>query len=231
MDIKVSVVIPASGMGSRMNQKGPKQFIEVNGKSILAHTIEVFEKIERIESIIVVVGAQDVQFTKNNIIKPGGYKKVVEIVSGGKERRDSVYNGLKVLPKETTHVLIHDGARPLVKPMEVNASIECAKIYGACIVGVRAKDTIKIIDENGFVVDTPNRSRVYQIQTPQCFEKNLIIEAYENSYADTFPVTDDAMIVERYTKHKVKIVDGSYTNIKITTSEDLILMKQYLDNL
>lgn len=224
----VTVVIAAGGVGKRMNHHKAKQYIEVNQKALLAYTIEAFEKCSMVDAIVLVVGEEDLQYVKRDIVKKHRFTKVLEIVVGGKERRDSVYNGLIIVPGETTHVLVHDGARPMVSQKEIISSIEGAVKYRACVLGAKVKDTIKVTNEEGYVINTPIRQYTYQIQTPQAFEKGLLVEAYKRSYGEAYPVTDDAMIVERYTDQSVKVIESSYRNLKITTPEDLVLMSSYL---
>lgn len=223
-----TVVIAAGGVGKRMNHHKAKQYIEVNNKALLAYTIEAFEMCDQIDAIVLVVGEEDLLYVKRDIVKQYKFSKVLEIVVGGNERRDSVYNGLIAIPAETTHVLVHDGARPMVSQDEIVSSIEGAVKYRACVLGAKVKDTIKVTNEEGYVINTPVRQFTYQIQTPQAFEKGLLVEAYKRSYGEAYPVTDDAMIVERYTDQAVKVIESSYRNLKITTPEDLVLMSSYL---
>lgn len=224
----ITVVIAAGGVGRRMNHHKAKQYIEVNDKALLAYTIEAFETNEDIDAIVLVVGEEDITYVKQDIIKKYRYSKVFDIVTGGQERRDSVYNGLIAIPGETSHVLVHDGARPLVSQEEITKSVEGAIKYRACVLGAKVKDTIKVTNEEAYVISTPIRKNTYQIQTPQAFEKGLLLEAYKRSYGETYPVTDDAMIVERYSNQQVKVIESSYKNIKITTPEDLLMMNQFL---
>ena len=220
------VVIVAAGTGSRMNMGINKQFIKLEGKEIIAYTIEKFYNNSNIEDIVVVVKEDESEFFKKEILDKYNFKNV-EIAYGGKERQDSVYNGLKLLDEKCDVVLIHDGARPFVSDKIIDKSIEEAKEHKAIVVGVPVKDTIKVIDNDKNIVDTPNRSVLWAVQTPQTFDYNILIDAYKDAFKNKFYGTDDAMLVERI-GYKVKMLEGSYNNIKITTQEDLNIGSQIL---
>lgn len=220
------VVIVAAGTGSRMNMGINKQFIKLEGKEIIAYTIEKFYNNSNIEDIVVVVKEDESEFFKKEILDKYNFKNV-KIAYGGKERQDSVYNGLKLLDEKCDAVLIHDGARPFVSDKIIDKSIEEAKEHKAIVVGVPVKDTIKVIDNDKNIVDTPNRSVLWAVQTPQTFDYNILIDAYKDAFKNKFYGTDDAMLVERI-GYKVKMLEGSYNNIKITTQEDLNIGSQIL---
>ena len=220
------VVIVAAGTGSRMNMGINKQFIKLEGKEIIAYTIEKFYNNSNIEDIVVVVKEDESEFFKKEILDKYNFKNV-KIAYGGKERQDSVYNGLKLLDEKCDVVLIHDGARPFVSDKIIDKSIEEAKEHKAIGVGVPVKDTIKVIDNDKNIVDTPNRSVLWAVQTPQTFDYNILIDAYKDAFKNKFYGTDDAMLVERI-GYKVKMLEGSYNNIKITTQEDLNIGSQIL---
>ena len=220
------VVIVAAGTGSRMNMGINKQFIKLEGKEIIAYTIEKFYNNSNIEDIVVVVKEDESEFFKKEILDKYNFKNV-KIAYGGKERQDSVYNGLKLLEEKCDVVLIHDGARPFVSDKIIDKSIEEAKEHKAIVVGVPVKDTIKVIDNDKNIVDTPNRSVLWAVQTPQTFDYNILIDAYKDAFKNKFYGTDDAMLVERI-GYKVKMLEGSYNNIKITTQEDLNIGSQIL---
>ena len=220
------VVIVAAGTGSRMNMGINKQFIKLEGKEIIAYTIEKFYNNSNIEDIVVVVKEDESEFFKKEILDKYNFKNV-KIAYGGKERQDSVYNGLKLLDEKCDVVLIHDGARPFVSDKIIDKSIEEAKEHKAIVVGVPVKDTIKVIDNDKNIVDTPNRSVLWAVQTPQTFDYNILIDAYKDAFKNKFYGTDDAMPVERI-GYKVKMLEGSYNNIKITTQEDLNIGSQIL---
>ena len=220
------VVIVAAGTGSRMNMGINKQFIKLEGKEIIAYTIEKFYNNSNIEDIVVVVKEDESEFFKKEILDKYNFKNV-KIAYGGKERQDSVYNGLKLLDEKCDVVLIHDGARPFVSDKIIDKSIEEAKEHKAIVVGVPVKDTRKVIDIDKNIVDTPNRSVLWAVQTPQTFDYNILIDAYKDAFKNKFYGTDDAMLVERI-GYKVKMLEGSYNNIKITTQEDLNIGSQIL---
>lgn len=220
------VVIVAAGTGSRMNMGINKQFIKLEGKEIIAYTIEKFYNNSNIEDIVVVVKEDEFEFFKEEILDKYNFKNI-KIAYGGKERQDSVYNGLKLLDEKCDVVLIHDGARPFVSDKIIDKSIEEAKEHKAIVVGVPVKDTIKVIDNDKNIVDTPNRSVLWAVQTPQTFDYNILIDAYKDAFKNKFYGTDDAMLVERI-GYKVKMLEGSYNNIKITTQEDLNIGSQIL---
>lgn len=220
------VVIVAAGTGSRMNMGINKQFIKLEEKEIIAYTIEKFYNNSNIEDIVVVVKEDESEFFKKEILDKYNFKNI-KIAYGGKERQDSVYNGLKSLDKKCDIVLIHDGARPFVSDKIIYNCIEEVKEHKAIVVGVPVKDTIKIIDNDKNIVDTPNRSVLWAVQTPQTFDYNILLDAYKDAFKSGFYGTDDAMLVERI-GYKVKMVEGSYNNIKITTKEDLSVGSQIL---
>ena len=221
-----SVVIVSAGRGSRMKADINKQFLKLQNKEVIAHTIDKFYNNENIGEIIVVVREDEAEFFKINIIEKYGYKNI-KIAFGGSERQDSVYNGLKMVDENCKIVLIHDGARHFVNNETIDSAIESAKENKCVIVGVPVKDTIKVIDENNNVCDTPDRSTLWSIQTPQVFDYSLIMKAHEKAREDNYYGTDDSMLME-YFGQKVKVVEGSYNNIKITTPEDLKIGEEIL---
>ena len=221
-----SVVIVSAGRGSRMKADINKQFLKIGDKEVIAHIIDKFYNNENIGEIIIVVREDEKEFFQENVIDKYGYKNI-KIAFGGKERQDSVYNGLKALDKNCEIVLIHDGARPFVTDEIIEKSIECAQKYNCAIVGVPVKDTIKIVNENNDVCDTPSRNKLWSIQTPQVFDYSLIMKAHEKAKVDKYYGTDDSMLME-YLGYNVKVVEGSYNNIKITTPEDLKIAEEIL---
>lgn len=213
------VVIVAAGSGSRMKRDINKQFIKLDGKEIIAYTIEKFYKSEDIDDIVIVIKESEEKYFIENIINKYGFDNI-KLAYGGKERQDSVYNGIKKLNSNCEIVLIHDGARPFVNEYIIKNSIKEAKENNAVVVGVPVKDTIKVVDSDGNIVDTPNRSLLWSVQTPQSFKYEIITKAYEYAYSNDYYGTDDAMLVE-HIGYNVKMIEGSYDNIKITTEEDL----------
>lgn len=228
---KVTVIIPAAGHGKRMKNDVSKQYIEIDGKPIVAYTLEKFQNSKCIDEIILVVGEDEVGYVEKYIKNRYEFSKITNIVIGGKERQDSVYEGLKSMSEDTDIVLIHDAVRPLISLEAIEKIVEETVKLKACIFGVKVKDTIKVVDEWGNVVDTPDRNQLYAIQTPQAFEKTLICEAYKKGIREGFRATDDSMFVEKYSEIKVKVVEGNYANIKITTPEDFQIVKESMRSL
>lgn len=225
---KVTAIVLAAGTGSRMQQNTKKQFMEINGKAIIWYTLNAFEH-SGVDEIVLVTGADDIDYVKDNIVDENHFTKVTEIVAGGEERFQSVYNGLQVATGDI--ILIHDGARPLVTNMIINRCIDGAIEDKAVVAGMPAKDTIKIASADRVIKDTPERSTMWLTQTPQAFDAELIKRAYNRLIADgNDKVTDDAMVVEQYTDTRVKFVEGSYENIKITTPEDLVIAKALMES-
>ncbi len=224
--MQVCAVIAAGGQGKRMNSNVSKQFLTIKGHPILYYTLNKFEKMKILNEIILVVPPADVKYTKEQIIKKYGFKKT-RIVEGGKERQDSVYNGLKALPKDADIVVIHDGVRPFIPVKIIENSIEAAAECDAVGVAVPVKDTIKVVDDKSVVKTTPDRKALWAIQTPQTFKYDVIMKAYEKAMEDGFYGTDDTVLVERMGL-PVKIIEGSYENIKITTPEDIIFAEAFV---
>lgn len=220
------VVIVAAGSGSRMNMGINKQFIKLKDREIIAYTIEKFYKHNNIDEIVVVIKEEEAEFFKKEIIDKYNFKNI-KIAFGGKERQNSVYNGLKMLDKDCNIVLVHDGARPFISGRLIDNCIEEAKNNNAVVVGVPVKDTIKVINEEYDIVGTPERSKLWAVQTPQTFNYDILLKSYEDAFENDFYGTDDAMLVERI-GYKVKMIEGSYNNIKITTQEDLNIGIQIL---
>jgi len=220
--LKISAIIVAAGKGRRMGKDYNKQYIILGDKPIVAHTLEVFEQNSLIDEIILVVGKDEIALVKQDVIEKYNFKKVVSIIEGGNQRQDSVYNGLSAINNECDIVLVHDGARPFVTDNIIEEGINVANDAGACIAAVPVKDTIKVVNANMDVVNTPARETLWAIQTPQVFKYKLLMNAYEKLQNSDMKVTDDAMLIEAL-GHTVKIINGSYENIKITTPEDLIV--------
>ncbi|MDD3570942.1 MAG: 2-C-methyl-D-erythritol 4-phosphate cytidylyltransferase [Lachnospiraceae bacterium] len=219
MQKKCGAVIVAAGSGKRMGGNISKQFLSIGEKPIIVHTVGKFEKVREIDEIIVVTSLLYMKYVQD-LKKEFGWKKVT-IVEGGKERYNSVLNGLYALSKDTETVLIHDGVRPFVTEKNILDVIEKTQQTGACILAVPVKDTIKAVDENGIVRGTPDRNTLWSVQTPQGFKFDLLKKAYE-SVENFEAVTDDAMVMEK-AGYSVAVVMGSYQNIKITTPEDLTI--------
>lgn len=222
-----SVIILSGGRGKRMGSDISKQFISLNDKPILYYTIKKFMDNKLIDEIILVLPKDEIDYCKREVLEKNGLK-VDKIVEGGKERQDSVFNGLKAI-EETDIVLIHDGARPFVTDKIIEEGISSAKKFKAAAPGVMPKDTIKIRDKDGLSKETLKREELVAVQTPQVFDYNLILECHTKVKENNIKVTDDTMVVEKF-GHRVFLYDGEYTNIKITTPEDLILAKYLASN-
>lgn len=221
-----AAIVLAAGSGKRMNSTVHKQYLALGGKPVLYYSLKAFAE-SSVSSIILVTGAGEEEYCRREIIEKYGIQKIKQIVTGGKERYHSVYEGLKAA-RGADYVLIHDGARPFVDQGMILRSMEAVKKYQACIVGMPVKDTIKIADRDNFAIDTPDRQQLWQIQTPQTFSYKMIYEAYKQMLmVEDDKITDDAMVLERITGQRVKVIEGSYQNIKITTPEDLIAAEAY----
>lgn len=228
--MKVTAIVLAAGSGKRMNSKVHKQYLLIDGKPVLYYSLNAFEESD-VDNVVLVVGADEIEYCKKEIVERYGFGKVCAIVEGGKERYHSVYEGLKAAG-ETDYVLIHDGARPFLTQDIIKRTIASVVEHRACVVGMPVKDTIKIVDNETYAKDTPDRANVWQVQTPQAFSYELVYDAYTRMLAsDESGITDDAMVVERMTDYKVKLIEGSYRNIKITTPEDLLVAEAYLKNI
>lgn len=231
--MKTAAIVLAAGRGKRMEADVAKQYLLLSGKPVLFYALEAFQNSE-VDEIVLVTGQDEISYCKKEIVERFGFDKVTHIVAGGKERYHSVHQGLEALD-ECDYVLIHDGARPFVTPEIIRRTILCAMQKEACIAGMPSKDTVKLSDENGFVKETPNRSTVWTVQTPQTFSFPLIRDAYRVLMEREMElkhkgvqITDDAMVVEYLSGKKVKLVEGSYENIKITTPEDLDVAEAFL---
>lgn len=221
----ISAIILAGGKGKRMNAKVSKQYMNLNEKPILYYTLKRFTDCEVIDKIILVLSKDEIEYCKKEVLER--YNLNIDIiVEGGSERQDSVFNALNYIDNDDI-VLIHDGARPFVSDRIIKDGIKYANIYGASAPGVTPKDTIKIKDNNNFSISTPKRDSLVAIQTPQVFKGRIIKECHEKVKNDNIAVTDDTMVVERY-NNNVYLYDGEYTNIKITTPEDLILAEKLI---
>lgn len=228
---RIGAVLLAGGRGRRMNSAIQKQYMMLGGQPLIVYALEAFER-SVVDEIVLVVGAGEETYIRQKILALLNLKKISAIVAGGKERYHSVYEGLKAL-SDCDVVLIHDGARPLVSEAVIQRAVDGALTYDACVVGMPVKDTIKISDQNGFSADTPDRTRLWQIQTPQAFSYELVRKAYDEIMADPSRqqgITDDAMVVECCSDRKVRLIEGSYENLKVTTPEDLILAEALLKN-
>ncbi|MFZ5966821.1 MAG: 2-C-methyl-D-erythritol 4-phosphate cytidylyltransferase [Bacillota bacterium] len=203
-------------MGSNVN----KQYIKLLDKPVLVHTLQVFEKSNRIHEIVLVVQESERAYCQKEIVEAWKLKKVSQVVSGGRERQESVWKGVDAVSSDCDIVVVHDGARPFVTVRNIEDSIVTAELYGAVGVGVPVKDTIKMVDTNQMIKQTPDRKELWAIHTPQTFDRILLKKAHQKAAQEGFIGTDDTVLVERL-GISVKMIEGSYENIKITTPEDL----------
>lgn len=225
---RCTAIVLSAGQGKRMGTSIQKQYIELKGKPIVYYALEAFQNSALIDEIIMVVGKGQEEYCRKEIVEKYHLDKVREITEGGAERYDSVYSGLQRV-RHDGYVLIHDGARPFVTEAVIQRIYDAVCNYPACVVGMPVKDTIKIVDKEKYTKETPNRSFVWQIQTPQAFDILLIRDAYEKfMQSEQKNITDDAMVVELVLGMKSKLVEGSYENIKITTPEDLEIAEVFL---
>ena len=233
MEPKTAAVIVAAGRGSRMKSDIPKQYLLLKGKPILCHTVQAFLDLDgeyRTELVVLVVSPGEEEYVRTEILEAYGIRDGrIRIVPGGKERHDSVYQGLLACQDaDCSIVMIHDGARPLITPEVMKRTIEGALECGAAVAAVPVKDTIKVADDSSHVKETLDRSRLWAVQTPQTFLLSEIREAHERYQKEglSVPVTDDAMMVEQILKKPVRLVMGDYRNQKVTTPEDLAWLSE-----
>ena len=211
---KITAIVLAAGSGSRMKSKTKKQFMEIKGKPVIWYSLFEFEK-SRVDEIILVTGKEDIDYCKKEIVEKYNLKKIKNVVAGGSERYESVYNGLN---NEI-----------------IERSIEGTIKSDACVVGVPVKDTIKRANKEGYIIDTPNRSELWITQTPQSFKTDLVKMAYKKMKEElekgntTLNITDDAMVVEEFTTNQVRFVQGDYKNIKVTTPEDIDIAELFIE--
>jgi 2-C-methyl-D-erythritol 4-phosphate cytidylyltransferase len=223
---EVGVVIAGGGRGLRVGGRTPKQFRSLNGIPVLLHTIRRFDRHPEIAQIVVVVPPAYVRRAEH-IVRRGGCRRVVGVVAGGDNRQDSVRRGLESFPRPPGIVLVHDAVRPCVSRAVITAVIRGARKYGAAVVGVRVTDTIKVGTPDGFYRETLDRTVLWAVQTPQAFRRNLLERSHAAAVEAAFTGTDEASLAERI-GIRVRIVEGEYGNLKITTSDDFKLAKMNL---
>lgn len=225
---KCTAIVLAAGQGKRMHSKIQKQFLNLEGCPVLYYSLRCFQESLLIQEIVLVTSADAVEYCLAEIVEKYAFTKVTKIVPGGKERYDSVYAGLLACDAPD-YVFIHDGARPFITGEILERGLEAVRETGAAVVGMPSKDTVKISTPDGLIDHTPDRRYVWQIQTPQIFSYDLILRAHESIRKKNMSaVTDDAMIAEQETDAKIRLVEGSYQNIKITTPEDLAVGRAFL---
>ncbi len=225
--MKVTALITAAGKGKRMLHSVPKHFIRLEDKPVLAYTLDVFERCPDVNQVLVVSRSGEEDYCLKEVVEKYGFKKVLKIVIGGDRRQDSVYNGIKELDEDTDIVLVHDGVRPFVSQNTLSEAIKLAIFADGVVTAVPVKDTIKYVGDDGIIRATPDRSSLWHAQTPQVFKRRILEEAYVRAYNDKYTGTDDSSLVERL-GYKVKIVEGTVDNIKITTKEDLLFAEVIL---
>jgi 2-C-methyl-D-erythritol 4-phosphate cytidylyltransferase len=212
-----------------MGKQTPKPYLPVGGKPILAHTLEVFEGIKEIREVVLAVHPNDLDYCQERVIAEYGFKKVLRLVPGGKERQDTVYHALKSIQQEDELeiILVHDGVRPFITAEQVRRVIQAARLHGAAVLGIPSQDTLKRVDSQGRVIQTLERRDIWQTQTPQAFQASLLWRAFVEAYSRDFYGNDEASLVEAL-KAPVVVVPGSPFNLKITTPEDLQLAEALL---
>ena len=226
--MKAAVIIPAAGSGQRMDTKVKKPYITLQGLPLLAHTLRVFDDAQAIEQVILTVSPGDEEYCRREVVERCGIQKMVSVIAGGDRRQDSVRNGLAAVLATVDLVMIHDGARPFVTVQMITDALEVTMRKRATTMAVPVKDTVTMVTKDTGVIErTLERDRLYLIQTPQTFERELICEAHRRAFAEGFTGTDDASLVERLGV-PVSIIRGSYDNIKITTQEDLLFAEALL---
>lgn len=229
---RCGAVVLAAGAGKRMNSDTKKQFLLIEDKPVIYYSLKVFQE-SFIDEIALVVSREDMDYCKKEIADKYQFSKIKYITEGGRERYHSVAAGIKCLT-DCDYVFIHDGARPMITDEILHRAYKGVRESDACVVGMPVKDTIKIADQEGYVIQTPDRSHTWMIQTPQVFSYPLIRKAYDKLLEEEerlkeqkVNITDDAMVVEVLMKHPVKLIEGSYENIKITTPDDLITIQKF----
>jgi 2-C-methyl-D-erythritol 4-phosphate cytidylyltransferase len=225
--MRADAVVVAAGKGQRCVEGKKKQFLPLAGKPVLVHALDKFESCPLIRSVVLVTGQEDTAYCLKEIVERYGYRKISQIVPGGLERQESVQNGINALPADAEIVVIHDGVRPLVTREMIEESIRIAVRMQTAVFAVPVKETIKMAHPDGTVARTLDRESLWQIQTPQAFQVRVIKEALHKAAEEGFTGTDDASLVERLGV-KVHLLPGSYTNIKITTPEDLMMAALFL---
>jgi 2-C-methyl-D-erythritol 4-phosphate cytidylyltransferase len=224
----VSAIILAAGKGIRMKGSMRKQYLDLSGQPVLAHSIMAVDSCSLIEEIILVVPKEDVEYCQNKILSLLDLKNQINLIHGGDRRQDSVYNGLQAVTQPTETIVIHDGARPFIHSEELKECILASKKFGACILATPASDTLKRVYKSGLIETTISRENIWLAQTPQVFQFDLILKAHETARRDGYTGTDDASLVERLGED-VKIINGGRYNIKITKNEDLAIAKAIFD--
>lgn len=227
--MKNVALIVASGKGERLKLDTYKQFLKIGSKVLLAYAIDVFEESDIIDSIVIVTNKNKIDFVKKEIVEKYNYSKVSKIISGGNDRLASVYNGLKEISK-CDYVFIHDGVRPFVSLDLIKILYNNVKKYSACAPASFLKETVKKINSEGYILKTIDRSNLVISRTPQVFEYSLIKNAYDKYIVSDINFTDDLSVVEEFSDIKPKIIESNDINIKLTTKDDLEIIKRIIEN-
>ncbi|OPY62790.1 MAG: 2-C-methyl-D-erythritol 4-phosphate cytidylyltransferase [Syntrophorhabdaceae bacterium PtaU1.Bin034] len=225
--MRTLAIVLAGGAGKRMGSSTNKQFLLLDNRPILVHTLQIFQECRAVDGVYLVVNHKDLPLIQEEILENYRFNKILKLVIGGRLRQDSVRNGLEAIDESCDIVIVHDAARPFVSPAFVEKSIFLMEMFDAIIPAIPVKDTIKVISKEGFVQKTLERDSLWHIQTPQTFKYDLIIRAYREGMGKKIYGYDDSTFIEHLGK-KVKVVEGSPYNIKITTPEDLIIAKGIL---
>lgn len=239
---RCTAIVLSAGSGSRMQSDVAKQYMLLAGKPVIWYSLNVVERSEVIDDCILVAGIEDIEFVQSEIVQKYGFSKVHAVIAGGRERYLSVMNALQAIengelqvPNRNGYLFIHDGARPFLTEDIILRLADTVEEYHACVAAMPAKDTIKIVDDRNFALQTPDRRTVWSVQTPQVFDTQLALEAYERLGSrlqrlreQGIAITDDASVVELFTDYRVKMVEGSYRNIKLTTPEDMLVAEAFL---
>ncbi len=229
---KCTGLVVAAGSGRRMGASVKKQYMELGGKPVLYFSLKAFQNSGIIDEIVLVVGEDELSYAQKEVVDKYGFTKVSAIIPGGEERYDSVWQGLRAIPQEEGYVFIHDGARPFVTEEIIRRGYDAVSQYKACAAGMPSKDSVKLADEEDFVISSPDRDHVWLMQTPQVFEISLIREAYEKFMGQAEKTaTDDAMVAEQMLAVPVKLFEGSYENMKLTLPEDMKLAEAILKDI
>ena len=226
----VVAVVPAAGLGTRMGGNTPKQYLTIGNLPLLVYSLQIFQELEEIGEVILSVPAADREYCWRKIVQPFGLEKVTKVVAGGARRQDSVRNGLAAISDRPDGVLVHDGVRPFIDQVMVRKVIDCAGKTGAAVVAMPIHDTVKRVDPSGIIQETLKREELWQIQTPQVFRYDWLVEAHQQAQDHQWDVTDDAALIERM-GYPVSVVEGSCFNIKVTKPDDLVFGKAILETI
>lgn len=216
----IAAVVPAAGRGVRMGSNVPKQFLSLGGVPLLVHALRTFDAATIISEIILVVPEDDCRHCREDIVPCYGLKKVSRVIAGGRRRQDSVWNGVRAANPATDIVVVHDAVRPFVTITMITQVVEAARTYGAAIVAIPMRDTVKRVEADGLIKETLSRENLWSAQTPQAFQRDVLFQAHQHNQTEGLDATDDAFLVERLGK-PVVVVPGSAENVKVTRPEDL----------